>query len=71
MDEHQIRKELSDVMLCVETVLSLIRKGAPLNPAEAELILKFSDTLRDGVSRDERAAALPCAAPSRLDAIAP
>jgi hypothetical protein len=67
MDEHQIRKELSDVMLCVETVLSLIRKGAPLNSAEAQLILKFADTLRDAVSGDQ----LPCEAPSRLDAIAP
>lgn len=60
MEQIQIRKELTDVMLCVETLLSLIRKGAPLNSTEVELILKFADTLRDSVSRNEHAPALPC-----------
>jgi hypothetical protein len=60
MEQLQIGKELNDVMLCVETLLSLIRKGAPLNPAEAELLLKFTDTLTDGVSRTKHAPVLRC-----------
>jgi hypothetical protein len=55
MEQIHIRKELADVMLCVETLLSLIRKGAPLRLVEAQLILQLADTLRDGVSLNQRA----------------
>lgn len=47
MEQIHIRKELADVMLCVETLLSLIRKGAPLRLVEAQLILQLADTLRE------------------------
>jgi len=48
MEGPQIRKELFDLALCVETLLHLINKGSPLNSAEKEFMVRLADTFRDG-----------------------
>jgi len=58
MEQVHIRKELSDLMLCLETLLMFIRKGAPLNSVEEQLIAELGDMLRDELKRQHRGAVL-------------
>ncbi len=48
MERPQIRKELVDLTLCIETLLHIIDKGSPLNSAEKEFMVRLADTVRDG-----------------------
>ena len=55
MERPQIRKEIFDLTLCIETLLHMINKGSPLNSAEKEFMVRLSDTVRDGGHVDRRA----------------
>jgi hypothetical protein len=57
MERPQIRKELFDLTLCIETLLHMIDKGSPLNSSEKEFIVRLADTLRDGTHVNRHAAA--------------
>ena len=57
MERPQIRKELFDLTLCIETLLHMIDKGSPLNSAEKEFIVRLADMLRDGAHGNRHAAA--------------
>ena len=56
MERPQVRKELFDITLCIETLLHFIDKGSPLNSAERELIGRLADALRDGAHVNRHAA---------------
>ena len=57
MERSQIRKELFDVTLCIETLLLMIRRGSPLNSSEEQFIVRLAEALRAETNANRHAVA--------------